>query len=231
MYTTNVAIKAWAEDDRPREKMILKGKSILSDAELIAIILGSGTRTKSAVDLAQELLMSYGNSLAKLAKASVSELKKFNGVGDAKAVALVATLEIARRRKEEHEVEVERFKCSQDVYSYLKPFYQDLGHEEFRVIGLTRSNKIIRSELISIGGVSSTVVDGKIVFKRLIDMKAAACILSHNHPSGSLSPSEHDIKLTKNLVEFGKMIDLNVLDHVICTDNGYYSFADQGMMP
>ena len=230
MYTTNLSIKTWAEDDRPREKMILKGRAALSDAELIAILLGSGTRTKTALDLAQELLGAYENSLYQLAKATISELKKFNGIGDAKAVALTAALEVSRRKNELVINQPLKVMSSKDIFNYLKPFFQDLSHEEFRVVGLSRSNRIIKTELISSGGMSSTVVDGKMIFKQLLDMKASGCILSHNHPSGNLSPSSHDISITNKLVEFGKMIDLIVLDHVICTDSGYYSFADNGLI-
>lgn len=230
MYTINLSIKTWAEDDRPREKMILKGRAALSDAELIAILLGSGTRTKTALDLAQELLGAYENSLYQLAKATISELKKFKGIGDAKAVALTAALEVSRRKNELVINQPLKVMSSKDIFNYLKPFFQDLSHEEFRVVGLSRSNRIIKTELISSGGMSSTVVDGKMIFKQLLDMKASGCILSHNHPSGNLSPSSHDISITNKLVGFGKMIDLTVLDHVICTDSGYYSFADNGLI-
>ncbi len=230
MNSCYLTIKSWAEDDRPREKMILKGKSVLSDAELIAIILGSGTRTKSAVDLAQEILMSVDNDLYRLGQLNLTELKKFSGVGDAKAVSLAAALELGRRRRAVDVRKIEKVTGSKDVYEFVRRDFEDLIHEEFRVLGLKRSNEIIRSELVSRGGMTATIADGKVIFKALLDMKAVACILIHNHPSGNLKPSGADVSLTKKLSEFGRMIDLQVLDHLIVTDHGYYSFADNSLI-
>lgn len=230
MNSYYLTIKSWAEDDRPREKMLLKGKSVLSDAELLAIILGSGTRTKSAVDLAQEILTSVDNDLYRLGQLNLNELKKFSGVGDAKAVGLAAALEIGRRRREVETKKLKKVSGSNDAYEYMRSYFEDLQHEEFRIIGLKRSNEIIRSELISRGGMTGTIADGKVIFKALLDMKAVACILIHNHPSGNLKPSGADISLTKKLSEFGRMIDLQVLDHLIVTDHGYYSFADNNLL-
>ncbi|MDG0974759.1 MAG: DNA repair protein RadC [Crocinitomicaceae bacterium] len=230
MNSCYLTIKSWAEDDRPREKMILKGKSVLSDAELIAIILGSGTRTKSAVDLAQEILMSVDNDLYRLGQLNLTELKKFSGVGDAKAVSLAAALELGRRRRAVGVRKIEKVTGSKDVYEFVRRDFEDLIHEEFRVLGLKRSNEIIRSELVSRGGMTGTIADGKLIFKALLDMKAVACILVHNHPSGNLKPSGADVSLTKKLSEFGRMIDLQVLDHLIVTDHGYYSFADNSLI-
>lgn len=231
MITTTSSIKMWAEDDRPREKLINKGKSTLSDAELIAILLGTGTKTKTAVDLAKEILLSTGSDLNQLGKLNLPELKKFSGIGDAKAVSLIAALELGRRRKNFQPKKPKHIKQSDDVYHLLSPDFKDLQHEEFRILGLTRSNKVIQNELISKGGRHGTVADGQMIFKSLIDMKASACILAHNHPSGTLKPSDQDIALTKSLVNFGRMIDIKILDHIIFTDEGFYSFLDHSVMP
>ena len=231
MITTNHSIKTWAEDDRPREKMALKGRSALSDSELLAILLGSGTRSKSAVDLAQEIMKDAQFDLNKLGKFSLNELKKFSGVGTAKAITLIAALELGRRRTETPENLPLKISSSKDVYRLLKSSFMDLQHEEFYVIGLNSGNRIIQTQLISKGGINGTVADGKVIFKHLIDMKATACIFAHNHPSGALRPSNQDISLTKRFKEFGKLVDISVLDHVIFTDNGYYSFSDECVMP
>lgn len=230
MFTTNSSIKYWAEDDRPREKMLLKGKEALSDVELIAILIGSGTKTKSAVDLAQLLLSASNHSLYELGKRTIPELKELKGVGDAKAVTIAAALELGRRRKGEPRKKITKLSSASDAYDLLRGHYEDLDYEEFRIIGLSKSNNVIGVELISRGGRSGTVADGKIIFKKLLDMKASACILSHNHPSGTLRPSDMDLKLTRELLAFGRCIDLQILDHIIITDNGYYSFADEGVL-
>lgn len=226
----HLTIKAWAEDDRPREKMAEKGKSVLSNAELLAILLGSGTRDKSAVELGQEILSNCGNNLRELGKRNLQELITTKGVGPAKALTIIAAMELARRRGDEAEVAPTKIARSNDIYQYMKPFLSDLYHEEFYVILLSRGNAIIACENISRGGISGTVVDGKIIFKKALDHKASSIILVHNHPSGNLFPSEQDIRLTRKLVSFGDYIDLPVLDHLIFTDNGYFSFSDQGKM-
>lgn len=229
IYSTNpLSIKSWAEDDRPREKLQLKGRTALSDAELIAILIGSGTRKKSAVELGQEILSSVDNNLYKLGRLSISDLENFNGIGSAKAISLIAALELGRRRKESDKQPLKKISSSQEAYSYLKPYFEDLEHEEFRILGLSRNNSIIKSELVSKGGRSGTIADGKIIFKSLIEMKASACILSHNHPSGNLKPSQQDVELTKRFLEFSKLVDLRILDHLIITDNGYTSLMDSG---
>lgn len=229
IYSTNpLSIKSWAEDDRPREKLQLKGRTALSDAELIAILIGSGTRKKSAVELGQEILSSVDNNLYKLGRLSISDLENFNGIGSAKAISLIAALELGRRRKESDKKPLKKISSSQEAYSYLKPYFEDLEHEEFRILGLSRNNSIIKSELVSKGGRSGTIADGKIIFKSLIEMKASACILSHNHPSGNLKPSQQDVELTKRFLEFSKLVDLRILDHLIITDNGYTSLMDSG---
>jgi DNA repair protein RadC len=229
IYSTNpLSIKSWAEDDRPREKMQIKGKSALSDAELIAILIGSGTRRKSAVELAQEILSSVDNNLYKLGRLSIADLQKFNGIGAAKAISLISALELGRRRKESDRTPLKKISSSNEAYVHLKSYFEDLEHEEFRILGLSRNNSIIKSELISKGGRSGTIADGKIIFKSLIEMKASACILSHNHPSGNLKPSQQDIELTKRLLKFSELVDLRILDHLIITDNGYTSLMDDG---
>ena len=229
IYSANsLSIKSWAEDDRPREKMQIKGKASLSDAELIAILLGSGSRKKSAVELGQEILSSVNNDLYKLGRLSIADLEKFKGIGSAKAITLISALELGRRRKQSEKSPVKKISSSQEAHAYLKPYFEDLEHEEFRILGLTRNNSIIKSELISKGGRSGTIADGKIIFKSLIEMKASACILCHNHPSGNLKPSQQDIDLTKRLLSFSEMVDLRILDHLIITDNGYTSLMDSG---
>jgi len=231
MYTIKPAIKVWAEDDRPREKMILKGYKALSDSELIAILIGSGTKRKSAIDLAQELLEISGNNLSEFSKRSIKEFQKVKGIGKAKAVTIAAALELGRRRKEVMITHRRpRIKESRAVYEHLKPYFEDLTIEMFYVLLMSRGNMVMETICISQGGTSSTIVDGKVIYKRAIESGAHAIILSHNHPSGSLIPSEADRKLTKKLVEFGKLIELPVLDHLIFSDNGYYSFADDGQL-
>ncbi len=226
---TSTTIKSWAEDDRPREKMLLKGKNALSNAEIIAILLGSGSRNKSAVELAQEILFSHQNDLHQLGKLGVKELTVHKGMGEAKALTLMAALELGRRRKDTDRIEKTKIKSSEDVYHLLKPLFLDLLHEEFYVVMLDRNNNVLKYEQISKGGVSGTIADGKIIFKSAILHQASAMILAHNHPSGNLEASPQDIKLTKNFKEFGQMIGIEVLDHLIFTDNGYLSLADKSI--
>ncbi len=228
MYTSQSTIKSWAEDDRPREKMQVKGRKALSNAELLAILIGSGTRSKTALDLAQEVLQAGGNNLYKLGKFSQAELMNFSGIGTAKAITLMAALELGRRRTEELPEKKFKIAHSRDVDRLMRPYFADLQHEEFRVIGLSRANHVIAHKLISKGGRTGTIADGKMIFKELLDMKASACILCHNHPSGTLRPSDSDIRLTKQLFDFGKMIELKVLDHIILTDEGHYSLLEAG---
>ncbi len=228
MYNTKNTIKSWAEDDRPREKMQEKGRAALSNAELVAILLGSGTRSRTAVDVAQEVLQAGDNNLHQLGKCSQADFMQFSGIGSAKAITLMAALELGRRRSKE--IPKKKFKISQskDVDRLMRPYFADLQHEEFRIIGLSRANHVIAQKLVSKGGRSGTIADGKMIFKELLDMKATACILCHNHPSGTLRPSESDVRLTKQLFEFGRMIELKVLDHVIFTDEGNYSLLENG---
>ncbi len=223
-------IKSWAEDDRPREKLILKGKTALSDAELLAIIIGSGTRNKSAVELSKEILASYGNNLSDFSRVQISDLLKFNGIGEAKAINIIAALELGRRRQGSETPSKLKVVGAAMVYQHLKPFLGDLNHEEFYLIMLNHANEIIHTKQVSKGGMSSTIADGKIIFNMALTFQASSIIISHNHPSGNLNPSSQDLQLTKSLHEFGKYIDLPLLDHIIFTDNGYFSFAEQSLL-
>ncbi len=226
----SLTIKNWAEEDRPREKLILKGRHILTDAELIAILIGSGSKKETAVDLSKRILGEFGNSLNEIAKLSVKDLEKFNGIGEAKAITIVAALELGRRRKESEITKREKILSSNDIYRILYPVFLDLPHEEFHVLLLNRSNAVIRKEFISRGGVSGTIVDPKIVFKIALQYLASSIILCHNHPSGNLKPSEQDLSLTKKLKAAGQLLEIPILDHLIITDSEYFSFADEGLM-
>jgi DNA repair protein RadC len=229
-YERNLVIKSWAEEDRPREKLLLKGKAALSDAELIGILIGSGTAKLTAVDVAKLILNSINNDLNELAKLSVNELKKHKGIGEAKAIAIVSALELGRRRKETAAAAKTKVSCSTDIYTYIRPQLLDLPHEEFWVILLNRANVIMKKLPVSTGGVAGTVADPKIIFKQAIEHLASAVILVHNHPSGNLKPSSADLALTKKMKEAGAFLDLPILDHLIFADNGYYSFADEGLL-
>lgn len=226
----NLSIKSWALDDRPREKLLLKGKQSLSDAELVAILLNSGTKDKSAVQLAKELLSNSANNLSKFGKVTIKDLTKIKGIGEAKAITILAAMELGRRRKEVEFPNKLKIRTSKDIFQYLSARFQDLNHEECFILLINRANEIIHTEQVSKGGLTSTIIDGKIIFKIALDHLASAFVLCHNHPSGQLTPSNADLKLTNKIAEFGKMIDLPLLDHVIFADNGYFSFADNGLM-
>lgn len=230
MYNNHTSIKTWADDDRPREKLILKGRHNLSDAEILAIIIGSGTRNQSAVDVSREILSHVANDFSKLSKLSVKDLMKFNGIGEAKAVSIVAAMEIGRRRKEIENLNRRKVSSSSQVYQLLRPVFCDLMHEEFHVIFLNTSNIILHQERVGQGGITGTVADGKIIFKMALQHNATGLIIAHNHPSGNLNPSESDIFLTKNLKKFGELINIKILDHLIMTDEKYFSFADHGVL-
>lgn len=225
-----ISIKNWAEDDRPREKLLLKGKNSLSDAELIAILIGSGNSEESAVELSKRILQSTENSLSKLAKLSVNDLQKFKGIGEAKAISIVAAMELARRRKEENVSNEISIKSSKDAYQVVQTFLSDLPHEEFWILSLNRNNKVKSKTLISRGGVSGTVVDSRIIFKQAIEELASGIILAHNHPSGNIQPSSEDIKITRKIKEAGELLDIRLIDHIIVGEKNYYSFADEGMI-
>lgn len=226
----NLPITAWAEDDRPREKLINKGRHIVSDAELIAILITTGNREETAVELSKRILAFVSNNLNELGKLNVKELAKFKGIGEAKAITIIAALELGRRRKEQVGVKRDRIAKSVDVVEIFRPTFSDLPHEEFWILLLNRANFVLKKELISRGGISGTVVDLKIIFKSAIEQLASSIILCHNHPSGNTSPSEQDIQITKKIKEAGRLLEVPVLDHVIVCEGGHYSFADAGIM-
>ncbi|AYQ33519.1 RadC family protein [Runella sp. SP2] len=229
-YSTSRRILSWAEEDRPREKLLLKGKGALSDAELIAILIGSGTRELSAVDLSKIILQKASNNLNELAKLSLKDLMKIKGIGEAKAISIAAALELGRRRKDSEVVRRPKITSSKDAYEQIRSYLMDLPHEEFWILLLTRSNEVIRPVQISQGGISGTVADPKIIFKSALEHLASSMILVHNHPSGNLKPSEADKELTRRLVTSGKLLDIPILDHLIISELGYLSFADEGLL-
>ncbi|MFN4253481.1 MAG: RadC family protein [Saprospiraceae bacterium] len=226
----SLAITSWAEEDRPREKMLLKGKHSLSDAELLAILIGSGTVGESAVALAQRILAGSDNNLHELGKRSLRELEKFKGIGEAKAITIAAALELGRRRQLSDLRERPRITCSRDAFNAIAPLLTDLHHEEFWLLLLNKANEVFARERLSTGGMAGTVVDLKMVFKTAIESRAAAAIAIHNHPSGSLKPSQADIDLTKRIRQAGALLDLPLLDHLIVSERGFFSFADEGML-
>lgn len=223
-------IKNWATEDRPREKLLLKGKAALSDAELIAILLGTGTASFSAVDVAKKILQSTFNNLDELAKCSVKDLMKVKGIGEAKAITIVAALELGRRRKEFVSEEKTKITSSRDAFELIKGDLMDLPHEEFWVILTNRAQRVIKKQQISSGGVAGTVADPKMIFKLALEELASGLLLIHNHPSGNLTASEADITLTKRLKESGKLLEIQVLDHLIVAGKRYVSFADEGLL-
>lgn len=227
---SSIKISQLAEEDRPREKLLLKGRSALSDAELIAILIGSGTPSVSAVDLSKHILADVNYDLRALARLSIQDLKKFKGIGEAKAISIIAAMELGRRRKDSEPVLKPRITCSQDIYELMRPELLDAELEFFYLILLTRSNQVMKKHMVSQGGTAGTIVDSKVVFKIALEHLAQSIILVHNHPSGNLSPSDQDKRLTQRLVKIGRELDLPVLDHVIFTDVGYFSFADDGSL-
>jgi DNA repair protein RadC len=225
-----LSIKNWASDDRPREKLLSKGVQSLSDAELLAILLGSGTREISAVELSRQILSISGNNLSELCKRSVSELMKVKGIGEAKAVSIVAALELGKRRNLSEVSDRQAISSSKDVYHYFHPIMTDLLHEEFWVLYLNRSNKIIDKYKLSQGGVSGTVTDIRLILKRAIELLASSLIVCHNHPSGNFNPSENDTVITTKLKSAAEQMDIHLLDHVIIADNLYFSYTDEGIL-
>jgi DNA repair protein RadC len=226
----NLPIKTLAVDDRPREKMMTKGRNAVSDAELLAILINNGTRNESALDLARRLLLRANNDLTTLTRFTLADLKKTSGIGNAKAATLLAAMELGRRRHQFQKSKPKKITSSRDVFQLMKPLLSDLSHEEFYTVNVSRANEVISVSQISVGGTSGTVADGKLIFKKAMEEKASALILVHNHPSGQQKPSPADISLTQNLFKFGKFIDLPILDHLIFCDNGYFSFADEGLI-
>jgi DNA repair protein RadC len=228
METTHFPITNWSEDDRPREKLMLKGKSVLSDAELIAILIGSGSRNESAVDLSKRILASADN-LNVLGKMSISQLMNFKGIGEAKAITIIAALELGRRRRAEDAIELIKITSSKRVFEIMQPIIGELPHEEFWVLFLNNSNKVISKSQLSKGGISGTIVDVRLVFKLALENGATGLILCHNHPSGNLNPSDADKQITKKIKLAGDSLDVKVLDHLIITETKYYSFVDEGI--
>ena len=228
-YNHKITIKAWAEEDRPREKLSSLGRRSLSDAELLAILLGSGSINESAVELSKRILHSCSNDLNQLARLGITELNRFKGVGEAKAITIIAALELGRRRKETLSAELIQIQTSIDAYHVIASQFQDLNHEEFWILLLNRANKVLSKHLISKGGQAGTIADPKIIFNIALENHAAAIILAHNHPSGNLRPSHADLELTKKLRSAGQFLDMPVLDHLIITDQGFLSFADEGL--
>ncbi|TCD29125.1 DNA repair protein RadC [Pedobacter psychrodurus] len=229
-YEQKLGIKLWAEEDRPREKLLLHGRRHLTDAELIAILIGSGSKNETAVDLSKRILSFYDNNLTKLGQASILDLSRFRGIGEAKALTIIAALELGLRRKETAEESITHVTTSNDVYKYLHQTFANLNHEEFWILLLNRSNRVIGKFLISKGGQAGTVADPKIIFKTALENNAANIVLAHNHPSGSLKPSESDDKLTRNMVASGNLLSLYVVDHLIFANNRYYSYRDEDLI-
>lgn len=224
------SIKYWAEDDKPREKLMLKGKTALSDAELIAILIGSGSRNESAVELSKRILKSVDNNLNALGKLSTQQLMNFKGIGEAKAVTIAAAAELGRRRREEDTPDLKKVTSSRAVYDIMQPLIGELPHEEFWVLYLNNSNKVIYKSQLSKGGITGTVVDVRLAFKLALEHNATGMILVHNHPSGALQASEPDRQITKQMQQAGQSLSINILDHVIVTEKSYLSFADEGML-
>ena len=223
-------IKNLSPDEKPREKLLEHGATSLSDAELLAILIGSGNRELNAVELCREILKKSQFNLDLLASSSVEELQQFKGIGEAKAISIVSALELSRRRKKVEPKKVNRISSSRDIYNMLHPYLMDLSHEEFWLIALNRSNKVLKISQVSKGGVSATIVDPKMIFKQAMDLKACAIVVAHNHPSNTPQPSPSDIALTRKLKEGGKLLEISLLDHVIYTNNGYFSFLDENML-
>lgn len=230
MQEQKYSIKQWAKDDRPREKLLSKGMTALSNSELIAILINNGTKEKSAVELAQDVLRTGKDNLNELGKLSVKELMKIKGIGVAKAISIVAAMELGRRRQASSYRQKAVIESSTDVANYLQTLLKDYKHEVFAVLFLNRSNKINHFQIISEGGITGTVADPRIILKKALEEDAVNIILCHNHPSGSLKPSRADEELTYKIKEAAKYFDIKVLDHLIVSDDGYYSFADQGIL-
>lgn len=230
MQEHKYSIKQWAKDDRPREKLLLKGAENLSNSELLAILIHNGTRNKTAVDLAKEILKLGKDNLNELGKITVKELMKIKGIGEAKAITIAAALELGRRRQGSDTLERVVVKSSHEIAEYLKSKLKDFRHEVFAVLFLNQANKIKHFEIISTGGITGTVADPRVILRKALDEDAVSLILCHNHPSGSLKPSRADEELTKKIKEAAKYFDINVMDHIIVSESGYYSFADEGIL-
>ena len=224
------SIKNWATEDRPREKMLEKGREALSDAELIAILIGSGNSSETAVDLSRRILKDVDDNLINLSQMSINELTNYNGIGEAKAVSIAAALELGRRRRFAEAAQQPKISNSKDAFEHFYIRMSDIEHEQFWIMLLNPANKVIKVTRISIGGVNGTLADPKRIFKIAIDNQATAIMLCHNHPSGNVEPSDRDKALTRNLVNGGKLLEIKILDHIIVGINNYFSFADSGMI-
>ncbi|MBC5836973.1 RadC family protein [Flavobacterium muglaense] len=229
MEQNNFPITHWSEDDKPREKLMLKGKSALSDAELIAILIGSGSRNESAVELSKRILGSVNNNLNALGKLSIAQLIAFKGIGEAKAISIIAALELGRRRRAEDAVQLVKITSSKAIFELMQPIIGELPHEEFWIVYLNNSNKVISKSQLSKGGITGTLVDVRLVFKNALELGATSLILCHNHPSGTLIPSDADKQITRKLKLAGDSLEIKVLDHLIVTETSYFSFVDEGI--
>lgn len=228
--STSFSIKNWSITDRPREKLLATGKQILSDAELIAILIGSGSRDESAVQLSKRILASVDNNLNKLGRLSVGQLIKFKGIGEAKAISIVACLELGRRRRGEDIPEIKKIKSSKHVFELMQPKIGELEHEEFWILYVNNSNSVIKTLQLSKGGITGTLVDVRLALKQALELNATAMILAHNHPSGGLKPSNADKEITNKIKNAGAGMDIKLLDHLIVTEKSYFSFADEGIL-
>ncbi len=230
MQENKYSIKQWAKDDRPREKLLVNGSEKLSNSELIAILIHNGSKEKTAVDLAKEILKLGKDNLVELGKLSITDLMKIKGIGEAKAITIVAALELGRRRQLSNPLGKPSVKSSSDIANYLKIKLKDYRHEVFAVLFLNRSNRINHFEIISEGGLTGTVADPRIILRKALEQDAVNIILCHNHPSGSLRPSKADEQITLKIKEAAKFLDITVLDHIIVSEEGYFSFADDGLL-
>lgn len=230
MENSAFPITNWSEDDKPREKLMNKGKASLSDAELIAILIGSGSRNESAVQLSKRILSSVDNNLNALGKLSLQQLMNFKGIGEAKAISIQASMELGRRRRAEEAIELKKITSSKSIFEMMQPIIGELPHEEFWIIYLNNSNKVVSKSQLSKGGITGTLVDVRLVFKNAIEIGAVSIILIHNHPSGALQPSEADKQITRKLKLAGESLDIKILDHLIITETNYFSFADEGIL-
>ncbi|TBV25393.1 hypothetical protein DMZ43_10610 [Meridianimaribacter sp. CL38] len=227
---TSFSIKHWSQDDQPREKLRDKGKATLSDAELVAILIGSGNKEESAVELSKRILASVGNNLNELGKLSLKQLMDFKGIGEAKAITIAAAMELGRRRRGEEALERKKITSSISVFELMQPVIGELPHEEFWIVYLNNSNKVIQKQQLSKGGITGTLVDVRLVMKNALELGATGLILAHNHPSGTLKPSEADKQLTQKMKYAGESLDIKVLDHLIITEKAYFSFADENIL-
>ncbi len=226
----NFSIKNWSEADRPREKLLAKGKVSLTDSELVAILIGSGNRNESAVALCKRILASVDYNLNALGKLSVTQLQEFKGIGEAKAISIVAALELGRRRRTEQKVILDKISSSKSVFNIMQPLLGDLPHEEFWVLYLNNANTIIHKEQMSKGTITGTLVDVRLVLKKALEMNATALVLCHNHPSGTLKISVADKEITQKIKQASAALDIKLIDHLIITENGYTSFADESIL-